>query len=414
MQALVRRELLLDADRRLAAAERLDVRREARAVAATDEPQRRDRPDADAEVVLAAPDRQVVTAPAIVAAVVRGLVPAIAGTLEPLDHVLVVILEQLGLARELGAVGEGEARPRLGLELVTGEVIGLERERRVDVAIECSPRLARDAEEHVEVQVGDAGATQRPHGAPHGLGCRPPLEHRELACAEALRPERDASAVSHEHLGERVVDRLGIGLHGDLPRGRQPGEQAVEQRRSDQRRRAAPDEDGVKRIAENRALPIKLREHGVDVCTVPVLVPRDRDEVAVAAAMRAEGNVDVQVQDRRHQTPPTWGIFARVRLSIPNSMDLRALRSLRRLDLSLSGRDLCLAGLLVSPIWLALGVLAGDLVMIVAAFAVAIVSILHFMPRLAASLRDASAALLPRSPLWRALPRALVLLRARA
>jgi hypothetical protein len=95
-------------------------------------------------------------------------------------------------------------------------------------------------------------------------------------------------------------------------------------------------------------------------------------------------------------------------------MDLRALKHLRRIDVSLSARELCLAGLLVSPIWLALGILAGDLVMIAAALAVALVSILNFMPRLAAWLRDASAALLPRSPLWRALPRALVLLRARA
>ena len=61
-------------------------------------------PTPDPEVVLAAPDREVVPAAQIVATVVRGLVPAVAGALETLDHVLVVILEQLGLARELGAV----------------------------------------------------------------------------------------------------------------------------------------------------------------------------------------------------------------------------------------------------------------------------------------------------------------------
>ena len=128
--------------------------------------------------------------------------------------------------------------------------------------------------------------------------------------------------------------------------------------------------------------------------------------------MRAEGDVNVEVGDGRDQSPPTWGISARSWLPIPNSMRIRP-RTTRRIDLSLSVRDLSLAGMLVSPIWLALGVAAGDLVMIVAGIAVALVSIVNFTPRLA-WLRDASVARLPRGPLWRALPRALVLLRARA
>jgi hypothetical protein len=119
------------------------------------------------------------------------------------------------------------------------------------------------------------------------------------------------------------------------------------------------------------------------------------------------------MRDGTHQTPPWWGIFASRRLPINLSMDFRALRS-RRLDLSLSVRDLGLAGMLVSPIWLALGVLAGDLVMSVASVVVALFSVLILMPRLAASLRDASTAQLLRSMLGRVLPRALVLLRARA
>jgi hypothetical protein len=117
--------------------------------------------------------------------------------------------------------------------------------------------------------------------------------------------------------------------------------------------------------------------------------------------------------NQTHQTPPGWGIFARCRLPINRTMDLRALMS-RRLDCSLSLRDLSLAGMLVSPIWLALGVLAGDLVMTLASVVVALVSILNLMPRLAASLRDGSVAQLLRSLLGRVLPRALVLLRARA
>jgi hypothetical protein len=97
---------------------------------------------------------------------------------------------------------------------------------------------------------------------------------------------------------------------------------------------------------------------------------------------------------------------------MPNSMRIR-LSTTRRIDLSLSVRELSLAGMVISPIWLALGVAAGDLLMIVAGVAVALVSIVNVTPRLA-WLRDASVGRLPRWPLWRALPRALVLLRARA
>jgi len=83
-------------------------------------------------------------------------------------------------------------------------------------------------------------------------------------------------------------------------------------------------------------------------------------------------------------------------------------------ELKLSMRDLSLAGLLVAPIWLALGIAAGDLLMVTAAFGVAIFSTLNRSPGLAAWLRDVSA-VLPQHPLLRGvLPRALVLLRARA
>ena len=88
---------------------------------------------------------------------------------------------------------------------------------------------------------------------------------------------------------------------------------------------------------------------------------------------------------------------ARRWLPIPNSMRFRP-STTRRIDLSLSVRDLSLAGMLVSPIWLALGVAAGDLLMIVAGVAVALVSIVNVTPRLA-WLRDASVARLPRWPL---------------
>ena len=86
------RELLVEAQRRLAAAEHLDVRRETGAVSSTRAARAvRHGADADSEIVLPAPDREVVPAAAIVPTVVRRLVPAVARALDALDHVLVVI-----------------------------------------------------------------------------------------------------------------------------------------------------------------------------------------------------------------------------------------------------------------------------------------------------------------------------------
>jgi hypothetical protein len=62
-------------------------------------------------------------------------------------------------------------------------------------------------------------------------------------------------------------------------------------------------------------------------------------------------------------------------------MDLR--------KLTVTARDLALTGMLVSPLWLVLGIAAGDIVMIVASITVGIVATLHLKPELVASRRDA-------------------------
>ena len=59
------------------------------------------------------------------------------------------------------------------------------------------------------------------------------------------------------------------------------------------------------------------------------------------------------------------------------------LRDLIR-DFEISLRDLSLTGMLVSPIWFALGVLSGDVVMLAAAVTLALVSTLHVRPALVA------------------------------
>lgn len=69
-------------------------------------------------------------------------------------------------------------------------------------------------------------------------------------------------------------------------------------------------------------------------------------------------------------------------------MDLRHLIDLRHLRLTV-GRDLALTGIVVSPLWLALGIVSGDILMVAAAIMVGIVATLHVRPGLVASLRGA-------------------------
>jgi hypothetical protein len=69
--------------------------------------------------------------------------------------------------------------------------------------------------------------------------------------------------------------------------------------------------------------------------------------------------------------------------SIPCSMRFRDL--IRNFEFTL--RDVTLTGMLVSPVWLVLGIAAGDVLLILAAITVALVSTMHVNPGLVARLR---------------------------
>src|SRR5215210_1624174 len=128
---------------------------------------RRDGADAEAQVVAAVPVGEVVPRAQVAgvgAAEVRGLVPAVAGAGERRDDALEIGLQRVGLPRELLAVGVREARARLRLELVAGEVLRLERERLGEVGLEVGGALAGDAVDQVERDVLEAGRAQSAHG----------------------------------------------------------------------------------------------------------------------------------------------------------------------------------------------------------------------------------------------------------
>ena len=128
------------------------------------------------------------------------------------------------------------------------------------------------------------------------VGARLPLERLEQVGLEALRSERDpVDAVLAEERRQGRRDRLRVGLDGRLRRGGKPGEQTGERRGLRERRRAAAEEDRLDLGREQAALQLELGEQGVDVAAVLAVVAGDGDEVAVAAAVRAEREVHVEV-----------------------------------------------------------------------------------------------------------------------
>ena len=146
-------------------------------------------------------------------------------------------------------------------------------------------------------------ARRRRGGGAHLIGRRAALQHRELRGSEGLRAERHAHAATGEHGRELVVDRLGVGLDGQLRRGRQACEQPVEQGGPEQRRCATAEEHRLQLGREPVALLVELRQHGVDVALAQIGMPRHRHEVAVAAAVRAERHVHVEVADQLGPPP---------------------------------------------------------------------------------------------------------------
>src|SRR5262249_22172184 len=86
-----------------------------------------------------------------------------------------------------------------------------------------------------------------------------------------------------------------IGLDGRLARSGQRGQQSLERRGGEKRRRPAAEEDRLELLCEHRSLPLELPQERVDVAAMLLPSSHDRDEVAVAAAMRAERNMYVEV-----------------------------------------------------------------------------------------------------------------------
>src|SRR4029078_2628210 len=92
----------------------------------------------------------------------------------------------------------------------------------------------------------------------------------------------------------------GIRLDGHLHCCRERREHAPEHLRLRESGGATADEDGLERAMERGRGARELAQERVGVRTMLVGAAHDRDEVAVAAAMRAEREMDVQVRNAPH------------------------------------------------------------------------------------------------------------------
>ena len=179
-------------------------------------------------------------------------------------------------------------------------MLRLERDRLGEIELEVGDALAGDAIDEVEREVVKAGAAQGADGSADVVRACAPLERLEQVRLEALRAERDAvDALLAEQCCQGRRERLRICLDGRLGGGRKRGEQPRERRGLREGGRAATEEDGLDLIREQTALQLQFPEQRVDVAAVVAVVAGDGDEVAVAAAVRTEREVDVEVGGAR-------------------------------------------------------------------------------------------------------------------
>src|SRR5438132_14140036 len=90
-------------------------------------------------------------------------------------------------------MGVDEARPRLRLELVTGQVLRPERQGAVEVGLEVGGALAGDPVDEIERDVVKSGIAKMVERASDGVWLGNTFEHRVQMRTEALLAERDAA-----------------------------------------------------------------------------------------------------------------------------------------------------------------------------------------------------------------------------
>ena len=199
-------------------------------------------------------------------------------------------------------MGVREARSGFRFQLVRGEVLGLERQGLGEVAFYLGGALAGDPVDEVERDVVKSGIAKKIDGAPDVVRSGNTLEHLEQGRAgssgrRARRGSRGCAAGADASSG--------VTVSGFASTVTSTASGSPASRRSSAAGSVKVGVPPPRKIvstsgASSSALERELGEQRVDVAGV-VAAPADRGhEVAVAAAMGTERQVDVEV--RRHQS----------------------------------------------------------------------------------------------------------------
>ena len=153
-----------------------------------------------------------------------------------------------------------EPRSRLGLELVAGEVLGLERESVGEIRLEVGGALARNPVDEVERDVVESGITQSVHRPPDVVRSGNALEdlssvgRNDWAPTETLFTPCSRSSVANE--GVTVSGFASTVSSRDV---REAASTRRKRRRLGEGRRAAADEDRLDIAGEPPALAARAR-----------------------------------------------------------------------------------------------------------------------------------------------------------
>src|SRR5204862_8181491 len=141
-------------------------------------------------------------------------------------------------------------------------------------------------------------------GTPDGVRLGNTLQGGEQVRTEALHAHGHAiDTEAAQSARELLCHGFRVGLDAELAGRRQRTQEAFERGWFRERRRAAAEEDRLERRREQLPLERQLAQQRVDIRAVLAAASHDGDEVAVAAAVRTEGQMHVEMT--RHFFSPS-------------------------------------------------------------------------------------------------------------
>ena len=180
-------------------------------------------------------------------------------------------------------------------------MLGPKRKRLLYVGFELGGSLPRDPVDEIQGNVVKSGIAKMVKGAPDVVRSGNAVEHPQELRLKGLCTEGDpVDAVPAQQGRECRGHRLWVRLDRDLGGRRQRCQEALELAWVGEGRRPAAEKDRLELRRQQLALELELGKQPVHVGGVLPAPADDGDEVAVAAPVGAEREMDVQMSDRVH------------------------------------------------------------------------------------------------------------------